>query len=619
MQRIFENQKALACADWIDGQVAALRADGYSDSTDDADFSERLYLLSRIREFPFDRYPDFCAPWHLIMWPHMRWGHVYHIIQIIECFRQPTGSHVGDPIVLDPFQLMIILCFLGPENPDTGLRLVREGLLTLARKNGKTALVAAISTAIMCLHTDDHGLRGQEIQVGAADRDQAGITHMMCERFTQLDETLGIGDKFRSVPSKKTLTHLATLTQLRCLSSDAYRQLGGNPTMVLLDEIGNVPGTAAEDFYSALTTGFGAQDEPLTLLLSTQAPNDQHFFSQQVDRGMAVNEGRTADMEFAAFVFTVPETDLDGNDIDPFDERFWYLASPGWGTIYNIKDMYDWAKKARELPSLQNKYENLKLNRRVSETAAFVSRTAWERNNVPFDVKDLAGMTCTLGLDLSETTDLTSMVALFEPVLDIEEDHPLYGRRPVLSNFWIPGGGLVERSKVDKVPYDQWSREGLIDAKSSKVVDYRRVAAMIIEYREKYDVLATGFDRWKMKYLIKALEDEGLEFFTDEERDEQMIEIGQGFKDQTRSVELLENMVIEDKLAHAGHPILRWNVGNTVIVRDPSGNRKFEKTKSFGRIDGCVALALAAHAWGEFEIENEGPSMYEDEDAEVIM
>lgn len=612
------NPLALAFQEWLGQHLKELAKQGCSASTDDENFLPEMHLYSRIAGFPFHAYPDFCVPWHLLKWPHMRWEHVYHLAEIIESLRQPTGAHVGGPMVLQAFQLMMLVAFLGPEYPDSKLRVVREGLLTLARKQSKSTTVAAIVTALMCLHPDDHGLRGQEIQVGAADRDQAGIIHGMCERFVQLDEVLDISNRFRSVPSKKTLTHNFTLTQLRCLSSDAYRQLGGNPVMVLLDEIGNVPGQAAEEFYSALTTGFGAQDEPLTLLLSTQAPNDQHFFSQQVDRCMALNEGRTEDPEVAGFVFTVPETGADGADIDPFDPRYWYLGAPGWGTIYNPKDMQDWAKRARDLPSLQNRYENLKLNRRVSETSAFVSRTAWQRNGVSFDLEDLRGRECTLGLDLSETTDLTALVAVFEP-MEIQVGNQIEMRSPVLPFFWIPGDGLVERSKSDKVPYDVWSRDGYIDTQSHRTVDYRVVARKFLELMDLYEVIAVGFDRWKMKYMLKALEDEGFEFFSDEERDEFLISIGQGFKDQSRSVELLETRIIEEKLAHGDHPILTWNVGNTVTISDPAGNRKFEKTKSFGRIDGCVALALAIHARGEFEIESEGESMYNDPATEAIM
>ena len=608
----FENALALECRAELQRRSSALRAEGRSPDYEDDAFSAQLNLYTRILGFPFDRYPDYTAPWHLLLWEHMRWEHVYHVVQILESLRQPTGSKVGGQIKLQPFQIMILLCFLGPEEPDTGLRLVREGLLTLARKQGKTAIVAGLATALMCLHPDDHGLAGQEIQVGAADREQAGITHMMCERYVTLDNVLGISEKFRSVPSKKTLTHNSTLTTLKCLSSDAYRHLGGNPVMVLMDEIGNVPGSAAEEFYSALTTGYGAQDEPLTLLLSTQAPNDQHFFSQQVDRAKRVNEGMLDDDQFAGFVFTVPETDpVTGEDVDPFDPDLWYLAAPGINTIYNRQDMVTWAKKARELPSLQNRYENLKLNRRVSETSAFLSRTVWARNSPSFDMEQLVGKDCTLGLDLSETTDLTALVAVFEP-MELRVNGVIEMRQPVLPMFWIPGEGLAARSHRDKVPYDVWAGLGLIDVSSARTVDYKKVAEKILEWMDIYEVIAIGFDRWKMKYLLKELSDLGLEFFDEEEEKNFLIPIGQGFQGQSRSVELMEEKAVNAKLAHSGHPILTWNVGNAVTIHDPAGNRKFSKAEghSFGRIDGCVATALAIHARSEFEVDGEEESAF---------
>lgn len=607
-----ENPLARGCKRKIAARVAKLKRAGTSES------DPQLQIYSRILEFPFARYPDYTAPWHLLVHPHMRWQHVSHVIQILEHFRQPTGSSVGETITLQPFQIMIILAFLGPENPDTRLRQVREGLLTLGRKNGKTALVAGLATALMCLHPDDHGLRGQEIQVGAADREQAGITHLMAERYVTMDSTLGISAKLKSVPSRKSLTHLSTLTTLKCLSSDAYRHLGGNPVMVLLDEIGNVPGPAAEDFYSALTTGFGAQDEPLTLLLSTQAPNDQHFFSQQVDRAKKINDGSVVDPSFAGFVFTVPEVDENGDDIDPYEEKYWYLANPGLGSICGIEDLRDWARKARDLPALQNKFENLKLNRRVSETSAFVTRSAWELNNVAYDFEALKGHDCTLGLDLSETTDLTALCVLFEP-MEMEVDGEIQLRRPVLMYYWIPGDGLLERSRVDHVPYDVWAREKHIDVASRKVVDYGLVADKIVELMDTYEVIALGFDRWRMKWLRKELAKRGLDWYSAEEEKEFLVEIGQGYKDQSRSVEVLEQLIVEGKLAHAGNPVLRWNVANAVTISDPAGNRKFEKSKSYGRIDGVVALALAAHARAEFEVDASGPSMYDELSADTVI
>ena len=606
-----ENDLAVACRDRLAARIDELESAGFAseDNAKGSPFSSELYLYRRIIEFEFEKYPNYTAPWHLLTWPHMRWDHVYQVVQVMESLRQPTGSNVGAALTLQPFQVMIVLAILGPEDPENELRMVREGLLTLSRKNGKTLLVSAIATALMVIHPEDYGLMGQEIQIGASDREQAGIMYGMADRMVSMDEDIGISGKFHSVPSSKKMTHRSTMSTLKCLSSDAYRAHGGNPAVVLLDEIGNVPANAAEEFYSVLTTGFGAQNEPLTMLLSTQAPNDQHFFSLQVDRAKRVNEGMIEDPQFAGFVFAVPDQDAVGNEIDAFDENAWYLGNPGLGTIANWPDMRDWAKKAKELPSLKNKFENLKLNRRVSETSSFVTKSTWKSNvGYTIDPDDLVGRQCYMGLDLSETTDLTAKVLLFEDIGD--------GRMPVLAQFWIPGDDLRGRIHRDKVPYDVWVDQGLVDASSAKTIDYGKVAASIVEDMEKYDVQGIGFDRWRMKFLRAQLTELGFEWSAE---DNFLIEIGQGFKDQSRTIEVLEGLLLNERCAHGGNPVLTWCAANTVVARDPAGSRKFEKTKSYGRIDGLVALGLAAHVRDTLGISEDGFTIFNDAAVEVFM
>jgi phage terminase large subunit-like protein len=452
----------------------------------------------------------------------------------------------------------------------------------------------------MCLSPDNHGFAGQEIQVGASDRDQAGITYQMVDRMINLDDRFGIASKFRMTPSSKRLQHKTTLTQLRCLSSDAYRHHGGGPAVVLLDECANISSAQAEEFYSVLTTGFAAQKEPLTLMFSTQAPNDQHFFSRFADRAKAINEGKLDPTTFAGFVYEVPETDAEGEPVDPFDESWWYLGAPGLQAgIADIADIRDWAQKAKEMPNLSQKFQLLKLNRRVSETAGFVSRVVWQENENPCPPpEELYGRTCWLGLDLSETTDLTAMVALFEPASPQEH-------MPVHPYFWIPGGDLQMRVKRDHVPYDVWAEQGLVDVKSAKTVDYGRVADKIIEYLQNYEVMGIGFDRYRIKYLIAALKEKGYEW---PEESNFLYPIGQGFIDQTRSLDVLQELLLNKRLATNKNPILRWNMSNMVVVRDPANNMKANKARSYGRIDGGIALALAAHVRADFGLLSSDPA-----------
>ena len=607
-----ETELSVAAADWLDARLVELQEQGKSRDESSKAFDPEMYLLDRIAGFRFDDYPSYTAPWHLLRWPHMRWEHVYHVVTLVEMLKQATGANVGAPIKLDPFQIFILLCFLGPEDPDTGLRLVTEGLLTLARKQGKTVIVGALVLALMTIHPDNYGLFGQEIQVGAADREQAGITFKIMSRMILQDQDIGIKEKFHTIPSKKYIQHKSTLTEFHAVSSEAFRAHGSNSVIVLMDEIGNIASPLAREFYSVLTSGFGAQKEPLTLMLSTQAPTDEHFFSQQVDRAKRINEGLLEDPSFAGFVFTLPEQDEDGVEFDPWDERWWHLAAPGIGTIYSLKDMKDWAKKARDLPDLENKYRNLKLNQRVSMTSGFLSRKVWKRNSAAVDPADLYGRRCWAGIDLAETTDLAALVLLFEPL-------PGSIQQAVMPFFWIPGEGLEARSDRDKVPYTTWSKQGLIDTQSSEVVDYERIADKLEELARDYDIQALGVDRWRWKQLELALKDKDVEFGNEDKENPTLFIIGQGYRDAPTSIELIEKDALEARLAHGDNPILTWNIANTVTVKDPAGNRKADKSKSYGRIDGTIALMMARRARHEQELIGPEESMYNDMNRAVIM
>lgn len=598
---LFVTERARAAKAWVDARLQVLKKKRRSATLGARGFDPEYAILSRIAKFRFEDYPDYTAPWHLLQWPHMRWEHVFFVCYIIEALKQAKGGAAGQPIRLLPFQVFIILCFLGPEDPHTGLRRIREGLLTLARKNMKTTTVAGVVTALMVLEKAQHGLHGQEIYVGASDREQAGVTFDIVNKFILQDQTLGIADLFRSVPSRKHLTHSTTLTDFRVLSSDAYRAHGLNPAVVIFDEVGNVPAGAADEFYSVLTSGYGAQREPLTLLLSTQAPADTHLFSQMVDRAKRVNQGDEEAADFAGFVFETPEQ-LGGAPLDPHDERYWYLANPGIGVSPSVEDLRTESNKARALPSLESKFRNLRLNQRANPYNPLISKSLWQACATSVDFEALYGRRCWAGLDLSSVRDLTSLVLVF----DEDED----GRVPVVPFFWLPRFGLEAKQNEDKVPYLLWMQQGLLNADSDKTISYALVAGQIEQCLSDYDVQAIGCDRWRWSDLKAQLRDRGLGHLADDE--EFLLPIGQGYKDASPCVEALERSILNERLAHGGHAVLTWNAANAIAVSDPAGNRKFEKSRSYGRIDGIVALAMALRVRElKDQFVNDGPSAFE--------
>jgi len=615
---MIENPRARNAQKWLAHTLNELAIFGYSsDFNDVALFSPKYYLLNRIKDFPFEKYPDYTAPWHLLTWEHIRWEYVYFILRIIESLKHVKGSFANNPVELQPFQILILICFLGPYDPKTNLRLVRTILLTIARKNGKSNFIADLLTAMMSLKPEKGGLYRQEILVGAADRNQAGEIYDMVSGAIAQDKKLGLVDKYKCTPSAKRVIHAETLTKLQIISSEAYRAHGRNAVAIVYDEIGNVPHSIAEEYYNVLTSGFGAQEEGVTMLLSTQAASDTHVFSAMVDRCKQHNQGKWELYEdeddeanifdIAGFIFETPDI-IERIKIDPHDQNIWYLANPvllvegRWKEIL-LRDLKKQSKEAKTLPSLESKFRNRRLNQRTNPYNPVISKSIWEANIGKFDFEDLEGKKCWAGIDLSTVLDLTALVLVFEEI---------NGCRPVVPYFWMPREGLEARQRKDKVPYLLWVKEGHINADSDKAVEYRMVAQTLGEIADKYDLQGIGFDKHKIEDLKTAMRDQDLRWMYEDSEDF-FISIWQGAKYFEPAIQALETALVKEELAHNANPVLTWCAANAVSVTSTDGYRKLDKAKSYGRIDGIVALAQALRAE---EIQNYNEDQGEESAAE---
>lgn len=200
----------------------------------------------------------------------------------------------------------------------------------------------------------------------------------------------------------------------------------------------------------------------------------------------------------------------------------------------------------------------------------------WDACSFPVSETELLGRVCYAGLDLSSTTDLTAFVLVFPPETD---DEPNF----VLPYFWIPEENVPLRVSRDHVPYDIWKKEGFLLTTEGNVVHYGFIEKFIEDLGTKYNIREIAFDRWGAVQMSQNLEDMG---FT-------VVPFGQGYKDMSPPTKELMKLVLEEKLAHGGHPVLRWCVDNIFVRTDPAGNIKPDKEKSTERIDGAVALIMA--------------------------
>ena len=268
--------------------------------------------------------------------------------------------------------------------------------------------------------------------------------------------------------------------------------------------------------------------------------------------------------------------------MDPFSVKAIRKANPHFDNFMNKEEVLRQASDAKRLPSREPAYRNLILNQRVEARSPFISRSIWqESGGAPNSLK---GQAVFAGLDLSSVSDLTALVLVGED-------------GDVLPIFWLPDEGLAEKSRNDRVPYDQWARDGYLQTCPGRAIEYEFVAEYLRWVFDHYNVVRLNFDRYNMRHLRPWLEKAG---FSDDEL-ELFVEYGQGFKDMSPALRELESRLLSRKLRHGNHPVLSMCAANAVAVSDPAGGRKFTKAKTTGRIDGMVALAMALAAVGQEE------------------
>ena len=469
--------------------------------------------------------------------------------------RVPEGKGVGTPLKLRPWQRAELLKIY--DNP-VG---TRRAIITFGRKNGKTSLAAFLMLLHLC---GRESKPNSQLFSAAQSRDQAALIFNLAAKIVRLspklNEAIGIRD------TAKQLYFPQRGTVYRALSAEASTAFGLNPSFIIHDELGQVRGPRSP-LYEALETATGAQEEPLSIVISTQSPTDADLLSLLIDDAFAKNDPRVT-----LSLYTAPLDD------DPFDEATIRKANPAYGDFLNAKEVKAMAEEARRMPAREAEFRNLILNQRVVADAAFVTRSVWKECGEP--VGDLHGVPLYGGLDLSSVSDLTALV--------------LIGRKDrtwhVKPTFWLPSVGLKEKGEKDHVPYDLWREQGYLQTTPGNSVSYEYVAEYLFSVFEEYDIQKLAFDRWNMKHLMPWLLKAG---FSEDAIKERFVEFGQGTQSMSPALRDLEQVIKEQELAHGDHPVLAMCAACAVVESKDDANRKLSKNKSTGRIDGMVALAMA--------------------------
>jgi phage terminase large subunit-like protein len=474
--------------------------------------------------------------------------------------RVPEGVLIGQPIELMDWQRDAIL------KTYDNVHGTRRCIVSVGRKSGKTTYAACL----LLVHlVGPAAIPNSQLYSAAQSRDQAALLYALAAKIVRMSPSLSAavicrdGTKQLHCPGRGTL--------YRALSADASTAYGLSPVFVCHDELGQVRGPRSE-LYEALETSTAGQLAPLSIIISTQAPNDSDLLSILIDDAIAGHDPRVI-----CSLYSAPP------DADPFDIGTIKLANPALGNFQNPDEVLAMSRDAKRMPSREAAYRNLILNQRVEASSPFVTPMQWKAcAGEPLDLK---GRDVFCGLDLSETKDLTALVLISSDIRD--------GTWHCVPTFWLPSEGLHDKAKNDRVPYDTWAAKGFLQTTPGSVVSYEYVAHHLKRVFDQHRVAKIAFDRWNFAHLRPWLSNAG---FSEQVIEDKFIGFGQGFKSMSPALRDLESIILEKKLRHGDHPVLKMCASNCVIARDPAGNRKLDKKRSTGRIDGMTALLMAVGA-----------------------
>ncbi|QQK75084.1 terminase large subunit [Salicibibacter cibarius] len=474
-----------------------------------------------------------------------------------------TDDFFGEPFVLMDWQHDVLWDVYGTVKDD-GYRQYQYAYLEIPKKNAKTTTIAGLAV----YHLTCDGPEGQ-IYCCAADRGQATLVYKAARSMIDQDEVLG--DLLKVTDSRKEIMNRETGTVLKVLSAEAYSKHGINPSVVIFDELHAQPN---RDLWDVMTFGAGSsRKEPLWWVITTAGDDpDRHSIGWEVhDYAQRLIDGEIEDPIWYAKIFGADEED------DIYDERTWYKANPSLGKTIDINTLRQESVTARNSESSERLFRWLRLNQWISlKRDGWLPLSLWDQTQGEWDLSELVGKRCYVGLDLASTIDITGACYLFPPQSGVDEWRAIF-------DAWIPEDNMKERIKRDKAPYDRFVNEKILQATPGDVVDYEFVESRLIGASKQYNIQTLGTDPWNSRMLTQRLMKQGVN----------VIEISQTIKGLTEAMKMIERMMRSGQFTHEKNSLARWCFGNMIVSTDGNENIKPMKNKSRERIDVAVALINA--------------------------
>lgn len=485
-------------------------------------------------------------------------------INFIEKYcRHSKGKWAGEPVVLELWQKAFVQALFGFVDIETKLRKYKKGALFVARKNGKSTIDAGLGDFMV----SKDGEGGAEVYSVATKKDQAKGVWEEAKRM--IKKSPALNKRMRCLVGG--IYYDATESFFKALASDSNSLDGLNAHFVICDE---VHAWKDKNLLDVMYDSMSAREQPMLLETSTMGTVRESVFDNEYEYFSEIIAGYEGKSNVVDETVLPVIYELD-NPNEWQDEKKWYKANPGLGTIKNIKDLRDKVNRAKnkptELVNLLCKDFNIRQNDQDKWITFDIAN-----NEETYDIEELFDTYAIGGVDLSSTTDLTCATLLIIK----------HGKKYALQQYFIPSERLEFKIKDDKIPYDKWEKRGLVTICEGAKVNYSDVTQWFLKMHNEYDISALwiGYDPWNTQYWVQEMKDYGFE----------MVEVRQGAKTMSNPMKQLEADLIEKNVNYNNNPILKWCLCNTAVKRDENDNiRPVKGQKQRARIDGTVSLIIA--------------------------
>ena len=524
--------------------------------------------------------------------------------RVVEFFHDflhfSEGPYAGKSFRLATWQRKQIIEPLFGWLREDGTRQYRFVYCHISKKAGKTELVAGLALNALC--NDDE--QAPEVYSAASERKQAGIAWRRAEIMVSMDDDLR--NNLKCFPGKNRIVNPTNNGYYEAISAEAYSKHGYNISCCVFDELHQQP---TPELYNCLKDGIIGRAQPIFAMI-TNAGDDQTSICYQVHKhALAVQANPAQDAEFLPVVY---ET---AHEEDWTSRKVWRRANPMLGKSVDISFYEAECKRALDNPIFENNFRRFYLGQWVSQSTRWMPMHRWDKCAFAVDPKALEGRQCWAGLDLANVQDLAALELTFPPV----EEGDLWQTLPF---GWIPEGRIAQRSKDDQVDYGVWVRQGFLETTPGDVVDFAYIERFIQELERRFLIRQVLVDPHQAIQLMINLNEWYAEKYPRvEDREIWAVKCPQGYGLSGAMKMLLEQLVLKERLAHGGHPVLRWNMDNMVAKLGRNGDAMPDRAMARKKIDMGVALIMSVKGAAE----GKGPdpsrnrrSVYEDRDMVMV-